>query len=594
MAILAPTTEQANRMMKTVNAAAQLDQVYAAAGLVVLASNDCKPVLLGEKMGLVLGHLFTGATPARRVRDFSPDEAKAVHESRGQTLIDTCWGGYVALLTPLGKTALTIVRDPSGAMPCYHLTLDDSTKVLVSDVETLVESGLCLPDVDVPAVVNLLLAYDLRSPRTCLKGLHEVPAGHRLSVTQQNEALEVCWTPAPHVVADPQNNKENSAARVLAITSGVVQAWAEVFDYPLLGVSGGLDSSVIASVLSALPSPFTLLTMTTDEGDGDERHYTRILAEALHVPVLERFHRLDQIDVQHSTSGHLPRPVLLAFGQSEHRQKLEIAMAEGIDAFFTGVGGDNVFCSMHSVLPLIDRMTVEGLGPGIWDTAADLCRLTGCSVQELIRAAAKHLFVSASTRWQLDTSFLSAGIVEAMAPPVEHPWLTADTHIPPGKRQHIAMLTRIQGTIDGFSRFDSPVLVNPLLSQPLMELCLSLPTWLWVSGGRDRALTRAAFADKLPAALLDRRSKGTPNSFAFEVIDRNRNLLREQLLGGILAAQGILDVAAIERALSPGSALVGFDHMRLATLAEAEAWCQLWHARRTHHVRSRFSHAMSS
>jgi len=137
------------------------------------------------------------------------------------------------------------------------------------------------------------------------------------------------------------------------------------------------------------------------------------------------------------------------------------------------------------------------------------------------------------------------------------------------------MLARIQGTIDGYSRMDVPLLVNPLLSQPLVEFCLSVPSWNWIAGGENRSIARRAFESSLPEVLLKRTSKGTPNSFAFEVVDRNRKRLRDHLLDGRLAQHGLLDLAAIEEVLRPDQPMKGFSHMRLSFLAEAEAWSRL-------------------
>ncbi|AKM08758.1 hypothetical protein AB433_00020 [Croceicoccus naphthovorans] len=59
------------------------------------------------------------------------------------------------------------------------------------------------------------------------------------------------------------------------------------------------------------------------------------------------------------------------------------------------------------------------------------------------------------------------------------------------------------------------------MSQPLLEFCLGVPTWTWVTGGQNRALARAAFADLLPRSVLDRTSKAGPDSFIRSAFDRH-------------------------------------------------------------------------
>jgi hypothetical protein len=49
------------------------------------------------------------------------------------------------------------------------------------------------------------------------------------------------------------------------------------------------------------------------------------------------------------------------------------------EAILTGMGGDNVFCSNFSSLPLVDRMRCEGPGRGAWETLKALEEITGAT-----------------------------------------------------------------------------------------------------------------------------------------------------------------------------------------------------------------------
>jgi asparagine synthase (glutamine-hydrolysing) len=86
----------------------------------------------------------------------------------------------------------------------------------------------------------------------------------------------------------------------------------------------------------------------------------------------------------------------------------------------------------------------------------------------------------------------------------------------------------------------------PLLSQPVMEACLAAPCWMWISGGRNRAVARDAFADLLPLDVLSRRSKGTFMSYLGAVYQKNKEQMRDFLLTGHLQAHGLLDADAVQ------------------------------------------------
>jgi asparagine synthase (glutamine-hydrolysing) len=98
-----------------------------------------------------------------------------------------------------------------------------------------------------------------------------------------------------------------------------------------------------------------------------------------------------------------------------------------------------------------------------------------------------------------------------------------------------------------------------------------VPSWWWISDGRDRAVARDAFAPRLPLSVLTRRSKGTPDSFLAELYRHNRSRIRTMLLEGRLRAFGLIDLAAIELATAPGP-VVDTTYLRMLQLADVEAW----------------------
>ena len=97
---------------------------------------------------------------------------------------------------------------------------------------------------------------------------------------------------------------------------------------------------------------------------------------------------------------------------------------------------------------------------------------------------------------------------------------------------------------------------------------------MWCQDGANRSVARAAFAGHLPTAIVSRRGKGSPGTFAGEVVSRNRKVILDLLLNGVLAARGVLDTAAIARDLAHEAPLTGYNYSRLSTLVDVEAWLQ--------------------
>ncbi|WP_404337867.1 asparagine synthase-related protein [Sphingomonas sp. MMS12-HWE2-04] len=176
--------------------------------------------------------------------------------------------------------------------------------------------------------------------------------------------------------------------------------------------------------------------------------------------------------------------------------------------------------------------------------------------------------------WAPDPNLLNPEALEAAGPRPPHDWLDAPGDALPGRAAHIAKISRTQNYAEGLPRDQALEAVHPLLSQPIFELCLSIPSWNWVAGGRDRSVARAAFGPTLPQQTVTRRTKGGPGAFHRQVAHSRAPEIRDRLLGGSLAENGLLDVAAIEASLKSRADTPEFSYDRLLELVDTEAWIQ--------------------
>ena len=556
-------------------AKAGLEPVFSHLGISVFASADMPTVAFDADRGLIVGTLFERARFAR-VMKLDGVATRSIVTTECENLLRDYWGGYVAFVRGTSAVANMVLRDPSGAMPAYYAEIGGSL-IFASDVDSLMAAGVPRPGIDWGFFRQHFLAFDLRTPRTALAGVTELLAGFSLRTERTHRAIAQRWTPWNYTERLPASSRSEMVEMVRDTVIGATTALAGTYRQVLLGVSGGLDSSVLACSLAKSATRWVGFNMMTSDVSGDERKYARAVRDALNFELHEAAHNVDDVDVLRSSAAYLPRPLQYAFGQSESRFKFALAKSLGAEAIFTGVGGDNVFCLMQSASPALDRFLTEGATAGTATTVNDICLLAGCSGFDVITMAARRLMRSRRPyTWQTDTRFLSADFLSGDLTLEDHPWLRDIGNVLPGKAAHVSMLARIQGTIDGYPRAGHPVQILPLISQPVMESCLRVPTWEWVAGGQDRSLVRDGFADRLPELIVRRRSKAGPTSFAYEVIELNRSALRDQLCNGLLARQGLIDVTAIKAALSPHSVMRSNDHLRLSLIAEAEAWARKW------------------
>lgn len=538
---------------------------------VVLVNDQADTWFTVSKTGVAIGRLFS-RSDFRRVGPDRPLPHHAHARESIASLIENFWGGYIYYQEDADGRA-TMFRDPSAGIPCYYLD-HGKNFAFASDILALSAVGLLDIVLDLSMIRELLCFPNHRSHFTAIEHLKELFSGFAFSWLPSSDDLTCHWSPWDHVTGDPSLSFERHSDALRTTVEGCIQAWGSCFDRSLVGLSGGLDSSIITASLATGGFSPICLTLATRDPDGDERDYARALCQMLDLPIHERWFATDDVDLARCSAPHLPRPIGEPFLQSHDAIARRIAQEFGIPAMFRGNGGDAIFCFMQSATPVVDRFLAGGLKPGLWRTVRDASRITDASLFEIMVAAIRgRPGQRTSPALKRDDRFLAPADV---ADPTAHPWLRGRHDALPGRSTHVEWVLRVQRFAEGYARDDALELICPLQSQPIVEACLGIPSWHWVNGGINRAVVRHAFSNALPAKLLRRNSKGGPAAFCIEILETFRAELRERLLDGLLVANGILDRAQVERYLSYEGPVRDNDYLRLLALADTEAWARHW------------------
>lgn len=544
--------------------------VVDAPDLLALVGGSCRHHQIGQ--GQVLGTLYPRFGPSAPVLDpqISGEKDATAAEAEAR-LLSRYWGGYIALFP--ARTGYRVIRDPSASLPCYFAETAAGL-ALASDVALLQAVGLNSPSIHWTGLFRHYYLRGLPTPETCLQGVEELLPGFALDVSGGIVDQRLCWSPWTFTQPLSDSDGVAPAARIRRTVKASVEALTATHDRFLISVSGGLDSSIVAACLAQAGREVHCMTMFTEDPAGDERLYARALCAHLRLPLIECPYRVEDIDIAIPMSPHLPRPIGRTLGQAYERTHLELAQSLNIDAFVTGNGGDNVFAFSQSAAAVTDRYRQQGISLGLLKTVGDVCRQTDSSPAAVLRAAFRT--ARKGYRWTPGPLFLDPGMLAALAPGAFHqPWLDGGPAALPGKTAHVASLLRIQHNLEpGRSRF-APV-IAPLVSQPVIEESLAIPTWQWRSGGRDRAVARDAFAADLPPMIAGRRSKGGPDGFSASILRAYRDAIRERLLDGSLARHHIVDRAAIEARFRSDRPFSGEEQTRLLDLTDTEAWVRCW------------------
>lgn len=540
----------------------------------VLLSNDRKSVItLPRGRGNIIGKIFSNNENYKAVSTLSDEEAEDVRRSSGRNLIKEIWGKYVAIIPAVD--GVCIFRDPSNSIPCYYAQAGHIT-AFSSDVKLILRAGLCKLSVNWRMLASSLYYSQLPRSYTAISGISELLGGCALTITRNGSRTSCYWSPWDYAEAiDPVGSPSE---KLREIVERVHRCWASVYPNALVAVSGGLDSSIVATCLAKASANVTGLTMVSSSPLGDERVYARQICASVGAKLIEIIYDPLKLNLDQAVSSDLPNPLGKSHERIFNEAIAEVAARVDTEAFFVGAGGDNVFYLTHSARPLVDRLRAEGISNGAINTLIDICAITQASAWQVTRQAWRlYRRRSAGLVWPSVADYLNPAIIEELLDvPPDHPWLPSPPSAPLGKIGHVMMLMRAMNHVEHRDKALSVPMVSPLLSQPIMEYCLRLPSWMVCEGGVDRSVARRAFAKALPQHIVSRSAKGSPDGFIADFIDIHRSEIRERLIDGQLARHGLLDKPALERLLHPNGTLGPRDCPRLMALIDTEAWARHW------------------
>lgn len=495
--------------------------------------------------------------------------------ARARALCAGVWGAYVAVLQD-GRTQQTwAFRDPGAALDAVAWRRGD-LQVLASSVVDLPRSlwptRLAL---DWDVITEHVARPTAISARSALSGFEALTPGtlYRLDDASASQAI---WRPSQWA---PQSAdvEPNLAERLAETVCGAVGALMGDHQRILCEASGGLDSSIVVAgmVASGLSGRVAgLLNYAGDRPESDEGRWAGLLAEQWGLPLQVGVRELSPFDPEQDfapLAGDV-RPPVSALDAWRDRDTAERLRASGATALVTGMGGDAALFQMPTTLVLADLWRARGVS-GVRDPiVGQLAQWLRRSIWSVGAEALRHPRSPAAEPGLVFVGPRARDLPQR----AEHPWLEDLSGVAPGKRLQIEGLAALHRAHGRNRRAMSAEVIHPLMSQPVMELCLSIPSWVQVRGGRDRGLAREAFRPLLPASVVDRRSKGGLTSLFSRRVAASLDTLRPHLLDGVLADAGVLDRGVMEAALDADRLLWRADGLDLIMASAVESWVRHW------------------
>lgn len=567
---------------------------YSAGGIYVARHDDGSERqfhLLEQGYGAVVGTLFSKRS-AESPRCQLPlrlwptkEHVKSTVQERARTLVTDYWGRYVAFLKDSDGKQVWIVKDPTGRLPCFWSRIKRVTLVFsrACDFYGLHREVIRINWNFLTQRVGVGLGlFD----ETAISGVFPILGGQMICGSAPDNNATFCWNPVSISESDSIEDPVAAVKELRHVTQFCTHAWAESHKSILHRTSGGLDSSIVLACLRSAPtSPrVTPVTYRTEHSVSDETQWARLAVGGAFS---------EHIEIGRDPSISL-RPLLdmeplitppfglsfLEIGPLEHR----LASERGATAVFSGDGGDTIFGKRAAPFAVLDSLRRRGFTADILKVASNAALLKNWSIWRLF----SNSIADRVGRRSVDD--LSGLLRQARycvrddvrEPAMErrqqlrHPWFR-NTGRPSSVSKLADFITLpdlyynpLKMNLGLASREPEPV--SPLTSQPLVELCLRIPSYTQIAYGEDRALARRAFVGDVPAPILSRLWKDRAVGHLEETIRENRLFLTELLLDGFLVKERLLDRSRLELALRGSLSRGSTFPVEIMDHALVEAW----------------------
>jgi asparagine synthase (glutamine-hydrolysing) len=358
-------------------------------------------------------------------------------------------------------------------------------------------------------------------------------------------------------------------------------------------LSGGLDSSAIASIASGLcEGPLQTFSVGFHEPEGNELPHARAVAEALGAR-----HREVCLDAE-AFFDALPGLIWnqdepMAFSSGVPLHAVSRLAREHVKVVLTGEGADELFLGYNRY-----RVTYwnERIGSRYASLPAGLRRAVRYGVATLPRRAQRYasrsfLGIDADGRSSFFENFavfrggeltrLLADAAESRPDPHAFGQRCYDAASGgPLERMSATDLQTYLGELlmkqDRMSMAASIESRVPFLDDDLVDLVVGLPGRLKLRGWRTKAVLRAAVAGLVPAAILSRRKMGFPVPLSRWLRGTHRGIVREFVTGPRTLSRGLFRREVLHALVDEHDAGAADHGERLWLLINLEIWQRIF------------------
>jgi asparagine synthase (glutamine-hydrolysing) len=206
----------------------------------------------------------------------------AAFEAHGPDAVHHLDGQFAFALFDELASDLWLFRDRMGILPLYYYA-DEHLFAFASEIKALLPALPQAPGIDEASLNDYLAHRSVPAPHTLFKGITKLRAGHRLRVDAGGHVTVERYWSIPEAAEERAIDPADAVDQTETLLRRSVES-ALVADVPVGAyLSGGVDSSLIVAIMSALRNGEGVETFSAGFGDPrhDELPYARTVSDLL-------------------------------------------------------------------------------------------------------------------------------------------------------------------------------------------------------------------------------------------------------------------------------------------------------------------------
>jgi asparagine synthase (glutamine-hydrolysing) len=502
----------------------------------------------------------------------------ALFADEGPVGVQRLRGQFAYALYDESRDELWLFRDQLGILPLYYY-VDDRRFLFASEIKGILAALDHTPSVDRLSLGDYLARRSIPAPWTLFKGIFKLPAGHMLRVGTHPDSIQATryWSGHHSIESDMKSPIDGLRGQLRRAVTRNLVADVPVGAY----LSGGIDSSLVVSLIRELKPDTPLHTFSASFGD--PRHDESRFASLVAATKGTRHHHVavgasDFIELWPYLSWHRDGPISEASDVAVFR--LAQLASSHVKVVLSGEGSDELFGGYpkHRLAGLTARIGVlpsHIRGPVLRKTEQRLRRHLGRS-RIALRALAERDVDDRMETWF--APFTRRERERLLGGAEEH---CRKLSFPPrGDPLGCMLAADIDGWLvdnllergDRMTMAASLELRPPFLDLDLVEWALSVPSRFKIRNREGKWLVRQLGLTYLPEEIVRRRKIGFRVPLDRWFREDLAGVVQRALLGERSFVATELDRREVEKLVTRHLTGRANEELRVWTLLSLEVW----------------------